>query len=362
MPAGTSEAPLGCHALSAGLLPAHGPGVDAASASHHAPQPSKACEGAWDGSHIPGLVALASHALARGGGELAALEHVLGTETAAGAGGAVFVRQLGRALQAAQDGDPDRAKCIAAEALGLVRMAARLRASLLLSAAEGGHADEPADSDCSCDSAAAPTGRKRAAPGADADAGAGSDCSSRGRAASSGGGCAAAAAPPPKRRRADDMPPPAPRRPPPRRGSSSASITSAPPPAPAAPGAPPAFAPWRGRLLHAAPAPAAPRAAPVELGSLCIQVPLAFRPHMPRDLTAVSLAPRRAVPLGRHVVCRTALAHAGPAAAAAAALAAMAAAELVAVAPLAAGEMVVVPYHDGAGALRVVCFLRVPGG
>ncbi|KIY91323.1 hypothetical protein MNEG_16641 [Monoraphidium neglectum] len=82
---------------------------------------------------------------------------------------------------------------------------------------------------------------------------------------------------------------------------------------------------------------------------------------MPSALYATELAHRRSVPLGRHAVCRCALA---PAASPRqlAALSAMARAQLVAVAPLQGCELVVVPYFDSRGAVRVVAFLRMQSG
>lgn len=177
-----------------------------------------------------------------------------------------------------------------------------------------------------------------------------------------------------KRRRATEMPPPAPRRhhapaaacgahagagppcsaPPvapasPPRPGTAAAATSPAAPAPAAP-----LGIWQGPLLHGR----GPHAA--ELATLAIQLPAGYLDQMPPALQATRIAPRRGVPLGRHVVCRCALLGA-TSQRQAAALASMAAAALVAVVPLRRRELVMVPYLDGQARVRMVAFLRVLG-
>jgi hypothetical protein len=120
----------------------------------------------------------------------------------------------------------------------------------------------------------------------------------------------------------------------------------------AAVAAPPELAHWHGRLMHRRGGSVA------ELANLAVQLPAAYSDQMPAALYATELAHRRAVPLGRHVVCRSTL-LAGTSARQLAALGAMASAQLVAVAPLQLCELVVVPYFDNRNSVRVVCFLRV---
>lgn len=168
------------------------------------------------------------------------------------------------------------------------------------------------------------------------------------------------------------MPPPAPRRPrrpptarPAAQGSSSGSGSSVPPPsstplrasygaadAPQAPGE--ASAQWQGRLYHRRGSSVA------ELCGVSIQVPGRYYDQLPSALYATDIPPRHAVPLGPHVVCRCSLLP-STSDRQLAALAAMAKARLVAVAPLQQCELVVVPYHDGKGRVRVVGFLRLLG-
>lgn len=150
------------------------------------------------------------------------------------------------------------------------------------------------------------------------------------------------------------MPPPAPR--PPRAPAGPAPAAAAAPRAPAgAPAQPaPPMAVWQGPLVHRRGGAAS------ELCSLSIQVPASYLDALPAALYVSDLAPRRAVPLGRHAVCRCALPPGG-APAQLAALGALSRARLVAVAPLARCDVVVVPYLDGAGRVRVVAFLRLHG-
>ncbi|KAI8475539.1 MAG: hypothetical protein J3K34DRAFT_404500 [Monoraphidium minutum] len=117
------------------------------------------------------------------------------------------------------------------------------------------------------------------------------------------------------------------------------------------------MATWQGPLLHRR----AGAAAAAELCRLAVQLPAAYRARLPPALAAAELAPRRAVPLGRHVVCRCAP-LAGGAPRQAAALSALAAAERVAVVPLEGCKLVIVPYQDGGGRTRVVAFLRLLDG
>lgn len=174
---------------------------------------------------------------------------------------------------------------------------------------------------------------------------------------------------------AASMPPPPPRRRPPRppgAPSGAAAVhallhdgnaAARPAPDALAAGAVAASAPvqWKGRLMHRRGASVA------ELARLSVQLPAAYADQFPPALFAAELAPRAAVPLGRHAVCRTALlpasaSPAAPPAAAgrqAAALSAMAAAGLVARVPLQLCELIVVPYLDSAGATRAVSFLRL---
>lgn len=129
-------------------------------------------------------------------------------------------------------------------------------------------------------------------------------------------------------------------------------------PSPSAPAAPahgaPAVAQWQGRLLHRRSSRVA------DLCSLAVQMPAVYHDQMPAVLYATELAHRRAVPLGRHVVCRCTL-LATTTQRQLAALAAMAQAQLVAVAPLQLCELVLVPYFDSHARVRVVGFLRVFG-
>ncbi|GIL88154.1 hypothetical protein Vretimale_14070 [Volvox reticuliferus] len=73
-----------------------------------------------------------------------------------------------------------------------------------------------------------------------------------------------------------------------------------------------------------------------------------------QHLEVVQLAPRRGVKLGRHRVCKCTIVE--PSAAQLTKLKSMAQKELVALVPLESHGLIIVPYLDNAGSVRMVCF------
>ncbi|PNH01738.1 Vacuolar protein sorting-associated protein 32 1 [Tetrabaena socialis] len=127
--------------------------------------------------------------------------------------------------------------------------------------------------------------------------------------------------------------------------------TCAPVPSPAAAPVSAPSAPWSGNLWQSV-----PNALDLAYCKVSIPLPVECAKELSQgqSLEVAQLAPRRAVKLGRHRVCKCTILEAS--AAQLTKLKSMAQNELVALAPLESHGLILVPYVDNAGCVRMVCF------